>query len=179
MAFASHLGLEIRLDGWGDGRGDDVFSTLFNEELGAVVQVPVEERAAFADLVARHGLIECAQRIARPTTAPTIRVSDADETLVEWRWDELFDAWWSVTHAMQKLRDNPDGADSERDAARRFDAPGLQPKLTFDAAKTSRRRSSPPACGRRSRSCASRASTARSKWRSRSTAPASTPSTCT
>ena len=133
MAFASHLGLDIRLDGWGDGRGDDVFSTLFNEELGVVVQVPVEERAAFADLVARHGLIECAQRIARPTTAPTIRVSDADETLAEWRWDELFDAWWSVTHAMQKLRDNPDGADSERDAARRFDAPGLQPKLTFDA----------------------------------------------
>ena len=135
MAFASHLGLEIRLDGWGDGRGDDVFSTLFNEELGAVVQIPVEERAAFADLIARHGLIECAQRIARPTTAPTIRVSDADETLVEWRWDELFDAWWSVTHAMQKLRDNPDGADSERDAMRRFDAPGLQPKLTFDAAE--------------------------------------------
>jgi phosphoribosylformylglycinamidine synthase len=132
MAFASHLGLEIRLDGWGDGRGDDVFSTLFNEELGAVLQIPVEERAAFADLIARHGLIECAQRIARPTTAPTIRVSDADETLVEWRWDELFDAWWSVTHAMQKLRDNPDGADSECEASRRFDAPGLQPKLTFD-----------------------------------------------
>ncbi len=133
MAFASHLGLDIRLDGWGDGRGDDVFSTLFNEELGVVVQVPVEERAAFADLVARHGLIECAQRIAKPTTAPGIRVSNADDTLVEWRWDELFDAWWSVSHAMQKLRDNPDGADSERDAARRFDAPGLQPKLTFDA----------------------------------------------
>src|SRR5690606_37253394 len=133
--FASHLGLEIRLDGWGDGRGDDVIRTLFNEELGAVVQIPVEERAAFADLVARHGLIECAQRIARPSTGPTIRVSDADETLVEWRWDELFDAWWSVTHAMQKLRDNPDGADSEREAMRRFDAPGLQPVLTFDAAE--------------------------------------------
>ena len=135
MAFASHLGLDIRLDGWGDGRNDDVFRTLFNEELGAVVQVPVEARAAFADLVARHGLIECAQRIARPTTAPAIRVSDADETLAEWRWDELFDAWWSVTHAMQKLRDNPAGADSERESARRFDAPGLQPKLTFDPAE--------------------------------------------
>ena len=36
---------------------------------------------------------------------------------------------------MQKLRDNPDGADSERDASRRFDAPGLQPKLTFDPAE--------------------------------------------
>ena len=135
MAFASRVGLEIRLDGWGDGRIDDPLRVLFNEELGAVVQVPTEERAAFADLVARHGLIECAQRIAVPTTAPVVRVNDEDRVLAEWRWDELFDAWWSVTHAMQRLRDNPDGADSEREAARRFDAPGLQPRLTFDAAE--------------------------------------------
>ena len=135
MAFASHMGLDIRLDGWGDGRNDDVFRSLFNEELGAIVQVPVEERAAFADLVARHGLIECAQRIAVPTTAPVIRVSDASDTLAEWRWEDLFDAWWSVTHAMQRLRDNPACADEEREAARRFDAPGLQPALSFDPAE--------------------------------------------
>src|SRR5690606_18868147 len=134
MAFASHLGLDIRLDGWGDGRTGDPLRVLFNEELGAVVQVPTEERAAFADLVARHGLIECAQRIAVPTTAPMVRIADGDEELAQWRWDELFDAWWSVTHAMQKLRDNPDCADSERESARRFDAPGLQPVLAFDAA---------------------------------------------
>jgi phosphoribosylformylglycinamidine synthase len=128
MAFASHLGLDISLDGW----GEDPFRTLFNEELGAVVQVAVEDRAEFADLVARHGLIDCAQRIARPTTAPSVRIVRDGDTAVEWRWDELFDAWWSVTHAMQRLRDNPQGADEERAAARRFDAPGLQPKLTFD-----------------------------------------------
>lgn len=135
MAFASHLGLDIRLDGWGDGRTDDPLRVLFNEELGAVVQVPVEERAAFADLVARHGLIECAQRIAVPTTAPVVRVSDGDDELAQWRWDELFDAWSAVSHAIQRQRDNPDCADSERAAARRFDAPGLQPRLTFDAAE--------------------------------------------
>ena len=135
MAFTAHLGLDIRLDGWGDGRTGDPLRVLFNEELGAVVQVPVAERAAFADLVAQHGLIECAQRIARPTTAATIRISDGDDELAQWRWDELFDAWWAVTHAMQQLRDNPDCADSERDSVRRFDAPGLQPQLTFDAAE--------------------------------------------
>ena len=135
MAFTSHLGLDIRLDGWGDGRTGDPLRVLFNEELGAVVQVPAEERAAFADLVARHGLIECAQRIAVPTTAPMVRIADGDDQLAEWRWEELFDAWWSVTHAMQKLRDNPDCADSERESARRFDAPGLQPVLAFDAAE--------------------------------------------
>ena len=135
MAFCSHLGLDILLDGWGEGRGDDPCRTLFNEELGAVVQIASEDRAEFADLVARHGLVECAQRIARPSTAPMIRVRHDNETMAEWRWDALFDAWWSVTHAMQKLRDDPACADEERDAARVFAAPGLQPKLSFDPAQ--------------------------------------------
>jgi phosphoribosylformylglycinamidine synthase len=134
MAFCSHVGLDIALAGWGAERIDDVCRTLFNEELGAVVQVASEDRAEFADMVARHGLVDCAQRIARPTTAPAIRVLHGDEPLAEWRWEELFDAWWSTTHALQKLRDNPECADEEREATRRFDAPGLRPKLRFDPA---------------------------------------------
>ncbi len=130
MAFASRLGLDIVLDAW----GDDPFRSLFNEELGAVVQIAREDRAAFADLVERHALTECAQRIARPSTAPVVRVQLDGQSLVEWRWEELFDAWWSVTHAMQKLRDNPEMADLERAIARDFNAPGLKPKLTFDPA---------------------------------------------
>ncbi|NJB80777.1 phosphoribosylformylglycinamidine synthase [Xanthomonas arboricola] len=128
MAFASRQGLDITLDAW----GDDAFRSLFNEELGAVVQIASEDRAAFADLVERHALTECAQRIARPTGAPRIRVSGQGRVLAEWRWEALFDAWWSVTHAMQKLRDNPDSADEERALARDFKAPGLRPKLVFD-----------------------------------------------
>lgn len=132
MAFTAHVGLDIDLEGWGDDRNRDALRTLFSEELGAVVQISAEDRAEFADLVARHGLIECAQRIARPTTANAIRVLDGDDVLAEWKWDALFDAWWSVTHAMQALRDNPECADEERASARRFDAPGLRPVLTFD-----------------------------------------------
>ncbi|MEE7567564.1 hypothetical protein HH297_14845 [Xanthomonas sp. Kuri4-3] len=66
MAFASHTGLDIVLDAW----GDDAYRSLFNEELGAVVQIAAEDRAAFADLVERHALTECAQRIA---AGPTCR----------------------------------------------------------------------------------------------------------
>ncbi|WP_371183140.1 phosphoribosylformylglycinamidine synthase [Xanthomonas sacchari] len=131
MAFASRQGLDITLDAW----GDDPFRSLFNEELGAVVQVAKEDRAAFADLVERHALTECAQRIARPSTAAAVRVALGGKTLAEWRWDELFDAWWSVTHAMQTLRDNPDSAAEERALARDFAAPGLKPKLAFDPAE--------------------------------------------
>ncbi|MGH8075796.1 MAG: phosphoribosylformylglycinamidine synthase [Lysobacter sp.] len=129
MAFCSRVGLDINLDGW----GEDPFRTLFNEELGAVVQIACEDRAEFADLVSRHGLIDCAQRIAKPTPAPTIRVRDNGNSLAEWRWEELFDAWWATSHALQKLRDNPECADEERAVARDFYAPGLKPKLTFDA----------------------------------------------
>ncbi|WDM75944.1 phosphoribosylformylglycinamidine synthase [Xanthomonas cucurbitae] len=128
MAFASRQGLDITLDAW----GDDAFRSLFNEELGAVVQIASEDRAAFADLVERHALTECAQRIARPTGTPRVRVSAQGRVLAEWRWEALFDAWWSVTHAMQTLRDNPDSADEERALARDFQAPGLRPTLCFD-----------------------------------------------
>ncbi|MFP7722510.1 phosphoribosylformylglycinamidine synthase [Lysobacter sp. A3-1-A15] len=136
MAFCSRMGLDISLDGW----AEDPFRTLFNEELGAVVQVRGEDRAAFADLVARHGLIDCAQRIARPVAsrahgpdaAASIRVLHDGNVLAQWRWDALFDAWWSTTHAMQRMRDNPECADEERASARDFNAPGLVPRLAFD-----------------------------------------------
>ncbi|MDQ1120272.1 MULTISPECIES: phosphoribosylformylglycinamidine synthase [Pseudoxanthomonas] len=131
MAFAARLGVDIALDAW----GEDAFRALFNEELGAIVQIAAEDRAAFADLVERHALTECAQRIARPTTAPSVRVTQAGQPLAEWRWEELFDAWWSVTHAMQRLRDNPESADEERHTARTFAEPGLKPKLVFDPAE--------------------------------------------
>jgi len=131
MAFCSHLGLDITLDDW----GNDPLRTLFSEELGAIVQIAEEDRAEFADLIAQHGLIECAQRIARPTTAPSVRVQRDGEALAEWRWEDLFDAWWATTHAMQRLRDNPESADEERATVRRFQTPGLQPKLGFDPAE--------------------------------------------
>ena len=136
LAFASHCGLDINLDRW----GEDAVRALFNEELGAIVQVATQDRAAFADLVDRHDLTVCAQRIGRPVVggtlgaAPTIRVQRERTTLVEWSWQELFDAWWSVTHAMQSLRDDPDCAEEERSARRDFDAPPLTATLTFDAA---------------------------------------------
>ncbi len=127
LAFASRVGLEISID----PRGDDATRALFNEELGAIVQVATEDRAAFADLVDRHDMTHCAQRIARPVATPTIRVQCERETVVEWSWQEAFDAWWSVTHAMQSLRDDPECAEEERVARRDFDAPALSAQLSF------------------------------------------------
>ncbi|MFC4727722.1 phosphoribosylformylglycinamidine synthase [Coralloluteibacterium thermophilus] len=131
MAFASHRGLELNLGSW----GDDPVRTLFTEELGAVVEVACEDRAEFADLVNRYDLTHCAQRIGRVTRTPRIRVVDGERTVVEWTWQEAFSAWWSVSHAMQRLRDNPECADEERAAHLDFEAPGLVPVETFDPAE--------------------------------------------
>ncbi|HEY2345221.1 MAG TPA: phosphoribosylformylglycinamidine synthase [Xanthomonadaceae bacterium] len=128
LAFASHTGLEVSLD----HAGEDAVRALFNEELGAIVQVSEEHRAAFADLVDRLDLTHCAQRIARPVATPTIRIRRGRSTLAEWSWQDAFDAWWSVTHAMAELRDDPACADEERAARRDFHAPALSASLSFD-----------------------------------------------
>ena len=128
MAFCSRMGIELSLDAW----GDDAFACLFNEELGAIVQVASRDRAEFADLVNRHDLTRCAQRIGKPIVAPVLRVFAEREVVAEWPWQELFDAWWSVTHAMQSLRDNPECADEERNSRRDFSDPGLVPELNFE-----------------------------------------------
>ena len=56
------------------------------------------------------------------------------ELLAEWGWQQLFGAWWSVTHAIQALRDDPAGADGERAARLDFADPGLSPVLSFEPA---------------------------------------------
>ena len=128
MAFASHCGLDLQLDRW----GDNPFSTLFCEELGVIVQVPTDKRAEFADLIDHHGLTHCAQRIGRTLAAPRVRVLAGQKVLAEWGWQELFEAWWSVTHAMQAMRDTPESAASERAVQSDFSTPPMTAKLSFD-----------------------------------------------
>lgn len=95
MAFASHLGLDLH-----PMPGENAFKLLFNEELGCRrAGVASEDRAAFADLINRFDLTHCAQIIGKPVSQPVIRVSEEREAVVEWSWQEAFDAWWQVTHA--------------------------------------------------------------------------------
>jgi len=133
MAFTSHCGLHIDVD-----EIDDPIAYLFNEEAGAVVQVAVEQRAAFSNLLKKHGLLSGSALLGiidpnKPKQ--TISVSRKGALMGQWHWQELFDAWWSVTHAVQKQRDNPQCADAERELMRDFQAPGLQPRLSFDPAQ--------------------------------------------
>ncbi len=128
MAFAGHCGLEIHLDGWAEA----TLRGLFNEELGAVLQVAVANREAFEAMLVRYGLAGLSHRVGRPKEKLGIKLFLGNETLFKWNWSSLFAAWNETSHAMQRLRDNPQSADAEQ-SWRRDDAdPGLSPRLSFE-----------------------------------------------
>ncbi|HZY33746.1 MAG TPA: phosphoribosylformylglycinamidine synthase, partial [Rhodanobacter sp.] len=131
MAFAGHCGLEIHLDGWAEA----TLRALFNEELGAVVQVAEANREAFEALLVKHGLAGISHRIGRPKEKLGIKLFLGDETLFKWHWSTLFKAWNETSHAMQRLRDNPLTADAESEWRLDDADPGITPKLTFDPAQ--------------------------------------------
>ena len=128
MALAGHCGLDVDLAGW----ADNALRALFNEELGGIVQVRARDREALHACLRAHDLERCAHAVARPTAKPRLRLRQDDEVVASWEWSELMERWSATSHAMQRLRDNPDCADAEH--AWRCDAgdAGIVPKLAFD-----------------------------------------------
>ncbi|TAL88563.1 MAG: phosphoribosylformylglycinamidine synthase, partial [Rhodanobacter sp.] len=131
MAFAGHCGLEIRLDGWAEA----TLPALFNEELGAVVQVAEANREAFEALLVEYGLAAVSHRIGRPMNKLGIKLFLGGEALFKWNWSTLYKAWNETSHAMQRLRDNPLSADAELEWRMDDADPGISPKLSFDPAQ--------------------------------------------
>jgi phosphoribosylformylglycinamidine synthase len=131
MSFAGHCGLEIHLDGWAEA----TLRSLFNEELGAVMQVAEANREAFEALLVKHGLAGMSHRIGRPKEKLGIKLFLAGDTLFKWNWVTLFKAWNETSHAMQRLRDNPQSADAELEFRLDDADPGITPKLTFNPAE--------------------------------------------
>jgi phosphoribosylformylglycinamidine synthase len=131
MAFAGHCGLEIHLDGWAEA----TLRALFNEELGAVVQVAEANREAFEALLIKHGLAGISHRIGRPKEKLGIKLFLGDDTLFKWNWTTLFKAWNETSYAMQRLRDNPQSADAEHEWRLDDADPGITPKLSFNPAE--------------------------------------------
>jgi phosphoribosylformylglycinamidine synthase len=129
MAFASRCGLAISLD---ELPGEPV-PLLFNEELGAVLQVRSADRH---DVVAAFetGGLRCVA-IGELASGERIRIAREGVTLFDESRIELHRAWSRTTHAMQRLRDNPDAADQEHERILDAADPGLSPRLGFDPAQ--------------------------------------------
>jgi phosphoribosylformylglycinamidine synthase len=130
MAFAGHCGLDIDIT---DLTGD-VASILFNEELGAVIQVRASELNEIIEEL-NLTLAGCVHRIGVPVANNHgfIIRRFGDIAYAELRSD-LHRLWSETTYQMQKLRDNPECAQQEYDRILDVNDPGLHQYLSFDLA---------------------------------------------
>ncbi len=127
MAFAGRCGLQIDLA----GLDPDVLAVLFNEELGAVIQVRQTEQEVVLAQLAQAGLAACSHRIGVPQTDQQIQFRQNGRVLWDTTRTELQQSWSETSYRMQRLRDHPDCADEEFARITAQDA-GLQVRLSFD-----------------------------------------------
>jgi phosphoribosylformylglycinamidine synthase len=126
MAFAAHCGLDVQLDNLGDSE----HGVLFNEELGAVVQV---RRADLMPVLARlqsSGL--SAHRIGSPRVDQWIDIRRDGAMLYAEPRATLQRIWAETSYRLQALRDNPECAREEFDSLLDEQDPGLNAVLSFD-----------------------------------------------
>ncbi len=129
MIFAGRKGAEIELD----RLGSDVLATLFNEELGAVVQVKQSDCDAVLDAFDVAGLADCTHLIGWVTEErQQLTITHDGEVIYSANRSELQQIWSEVSYRMQALRDNPDCAKQQFDRISDDKDPGLTAQLSFD-----------------------------------------------
>jgi phosphoribosylformylglycinamidine synthase len=128
MAFAGHCGLAITLD----TLGNNVANILFNEELGAAIQIRRTELEKVLAVFADAGLSECTHVIGEPNNGDEVIFSQAGKVCLHGSRTDFHRSWSETSMRMQSLRDNPDCAKQEFDGLLDMEDPGLHVKLTFD-----------------------------------------------
>lgn len=126
MAFASGVGLTVELD----RLGSDPVAGLFNEELGAVIQVPTSALTEVMRTLRTAGLT--ALEVARPRSDDAIWICRGGSVVLRRDRFGLREKWSETTHAMQRLRDDPDCADEEHALRLAPAQRGLHAELTFN-----------------------------------------------
>jgi phosphoribosylformylglycinamidine synthase len=127
MAFAAHCGLDLSLDS-----GTEPVPFLFAEEPGAVIQVTVENLAEVRSRLAAAGLGDVVLDLGRPVAGQALRLTAGDRVLLDEALPGLQRLWSETSHAVQRLRDNPECADQELEATIDWPRPGLRPRLTYN-----------------------------------------------
>ncbi len=145
MAFAGNVGVALNIDMLlveGDGISDSrmehgdsknwaaqvsvrrdelTLQALFNEELGAVIQVRTEARSAVMQVLRAHGLSKHSHVVGKTRPASSA-LDDGKGEIQVWRdtkkvfaakLQDLHQVWDSVSWSITKTRDNPESADAE------------------------------------------------------------------
>ena len=133
MAFAGRVGLNVDLTSLVANQADvneASIRALFNEELGAVIQI------AKQDVAAAEALFKAAalplHTVATIGSDEKIVIRNQAGIVLEQARADLQRAWQETSHAIQRLRDNPACADSEFALIGDNDRSALFADLKFD-----------------------------------------------
>ena len=133
MAFAARCGLNVDLTSLVANQADvneASIRALFNEELGAVIQIAKQDVAAVEALFKEADL--ALHTVATIGTDEKIVIRNQAGIVLEQNRADLQRAWQETSHAIQRLRDNPACADSEFALIGDNDRSALFADLKFD-----------------------------------------------
>ncbi len=128
MIFASRIGVSLSLS----GSRVDLIRQLFNEEIGAVVQVEKAKLTQVQMVLDRHGVV--ANAIGRVGGSAKLTIHNEEEVVLELDRVTMQREWSEMSYRIQELRDNPTTAKQEFDRILDDNDPGLSAKLSFDPA---------------------------------------------
>lgn len=136
MMFASHTGLTVTLPHHLSQQQSDILSFLFNEELGAVIQVASSSLTTVNDCFRSFQLASIITPIAVVNSTDELVIHHIGNPFYLPLFQEsrvnLQRCWSETSFRLQALRDHPDCAQQEFDAILDANDPGLNANLTFD-----------------------------------------------
>lgn len=129
MAFASHVGLRIEIN------NQPIFPYLFNEALGAVIQIAQADEEKFEKIIEQHALKSYVHFVALINNEDRIFIQNQNEIIYTNSRAALQRIWSETSFLMQKMRDNPACAEQEYNRILDSQDPGLSASLTFNLPK--------------------------------------------
>ncbi|NQY51362.1 MAG: phosphoribosylformylglycinamidine synthase [Piscirickettsiaceae bacterium] len=127
MAFSAHIGLDVNLCGLGE-----TLSVLFNEELGAVIQVRHRDVKDVLKILRKQELLYSSHIIGSLRNDQQIIISANGDQIINQSRITLQRYWAETSYQMQKLRNNLYCAQQEFDGLLDKQDPGLYANLDFN-----------------------------------------------
>ncbi len=129
MIFAGRCGIDADIGALSGAR--TALEVLFNEELGAVIQVRRDDVAAAMKILAMTGLGDACRSIGRVDTSGRLAITAGGSQIFSAERIELHRTWSATNFHLQRLRDNPECAQQEYDRILDAGDPGISPHLAF------------------------------------------------
>ncbi len=131
MTFAGNCGLEVEMNHICVNQ-DEIIPALFNEELGAVIQIRKSDHDAIFKYIEEMKLGSMAHIIGIPTQSDLIDFRFNHNIVLSDSRTQFHRSWSETSYQMQKLRDNPKSAQEEYDALLKAGNSGLHTEVGYD-----------------------------------------------